>query len=54
MSYVEEIVTYKNNPQKLEALYRSAHCKQEIGQFSADLDACFSGETENLLLQVWH
>jgi hypothetical protein len=54
MPYLQEIISRKNNPQQLEALFQVARARHETGQFMTDLDACFSGEPDNLLLQAWH
>jgi hypothetical protein len=54
MPYLKEITTNKNNPQQLEMLYQAAQSKQDSDQFSIDLNTCFMGEPDNLLLQAWH
>jgi hypothetical protein len=54
MPYLQEIISRKNNPQQLEALFQVARARHETGQFIADLEASFSGEPDNLLLQAWH
>ncbi len=54
MSSLQEIRDNKNNPQQLEAMFQAARSRREMGQFSADLNACYSDEPDNLLLQAWH
>ncbi len=54
MSSLQEIRDNKNNPQQLEALFQAARGRREIGQFSADLNACYADEPDNLLLQAWY
>ncbi|MGE5222007.1 MAG: hypothetical protein ACM3PY_06200 [Omnitrophica WOR_2 bacterium] len=53
MAYLQEITANKGNPQQLEELYRAALSKHEAGQFSADMEASFAGEPDNLLYQAW-
>jgi len=52
--YLQEIIDHKNNPQQMEMLFQAALARRETGQFMGDLEACFSGEPDNLLLQAWH
>jgi len=54
MPYLQEITKINNDPQQMEALYQAARDKHESRQFSADLNACFSDNPDNLLLQAWH
>ncbi|RPI86720.1 MAG: hypothetical protein EHM41_07545 [Chloroflexi bacterium] len=54
MLYLQEIRDNKNNPQQLEALFQAACGRRETGRFSADLNACYSDEPDNLLLQAWY
>jgi hypothetical protein len=54
MQYLQEIISTKNNPQQMEALFQEARARHESGQFMADLETCFSAEPDNLLLQAWH
>jgi hypothetical protein len=54
MPYQQEITSSKNNPQQMEALFQAARLRRETRQFIAELDACFSAEPDNLLLQAWH
>jgi hypothetical protein len=54
MPYLQEIRDNKNNPQQLEALFQAAHGSRATDQFSADLNACYSDQPDNLLLQAWH
>jgi len=54
MSSLQEIRDNKNNPRQLEAMFQAARSRREMGQFSADLNACYSDEPDNLLLQAWH
>jgi hypothetical protein len=54
MPYLQQIRDNKNNSQQLEALFQAARSRREIGQFSADLNACYSDEPDNLLLQAWY
>jgi hypothetical protein len=54
MPYLQEIIDHKNDPQVLEVLYQGARNKHDVGQFSADLSACYANEPDNILLQAWH
>ncbi len=54
MTYLQEIRDNKNSPQQLEALFQAARSRHETGQFSADLNSCWSDEPDNLLLQAWY
>jgi hypothetical protein len=54
MPYLQEIRDNKNNPQQLEALFQTARGRRETGQFSAELNDCYSDEPDNLLLQAWY
>ncbi len=54
MPYLQEIRDNQNNPQQLEALFQAARGNRATDQFSADLNACYSDQPDNLLLQAWH
>ena len=54
MPYLQEIRDNQNNPQQLEALFQAARGSRAADQFSADLNACYSDQPDNLLLQAWH
>jgi hypothetical protein len=54
MAYLQEIRDNQNNPQQLEALFQGARGSRATDQFSADLNACYSDQPDNLLLQAWH
>src|SRR5258706_11376790 len=54
MPYLQEIRDNQNNPQQLETLFQAARGSRATEQFSADLNACYSDQPDNLLLQAWH
>jgi hypothetical protein len=54
LTYLQEIRDNKNSPQQLEALFQAARSRHETGQFSTDLNSCWSDEPDNLLLQAWY
>ena len=54
MPYLQEISNNKNNPQQLEALFQAARGSHATDQFSADLNTCYAGQPDNLLLQAWY
>ena len=54
MPYLQEIRDNQNNPQQLEALFQAARGSRATDQFSADLNACYADQPDNLLLQAWH
>ena len=54
MPYLQEIRDNQNNPQQLEALFQAARGSRAADQFSADLNACYADQPDNLLLQAWH
>jgi len=54
MPYLQQISDNQNNPQQLEALFQAARGSRAIDQFAADLNACYAGQPDNLLLQAWH
>ncbi len=53
MSYLEAILSGRNNPNLLENLYRQAQQEDKTVDFATGLDTCYRQEPDNMLLAAW-
>lgn len=54
MSYVQAIHAGANDPKTLEDLYQAARREKHIGEFAADLRACYQEAPDNILYAAWY
>jgi hypothetical protein len=54
MKYTQEITDNGNKPGILEEIYQTARRSGEVGEFTADLKACYAGAPENMLYAAWY
>ncbi len=54
MKYKQTILASLDSPADLEALYQQAVQDQETAEFHRDIQACYTGSPDNVLLAAWY
>jgi hypothetical protein len=54
MKYKQTILSFLASPADLEALYQKAVQEQETSEFHKDIQACYTGSPDNVLLAAWY
>ncbi len=54
MKYAQEITANRDKPGALEEIYQAARRCGELGEFTTDIRACYSGAPDNLLFAAWY
>jgi uncharacterized protein YjbI with pentapeptide repeats len=53
MPYTEAILSARNNPGRLENIYKAARQEQRLAEFTTSLQSCYQKEPDNLLYAAW-